>query len=587
MTNVRVNLSLFFFSTLFIFSCHPDAGVAWKHNDNTVRVRTNADIQTVNPYLTSAAWARTANEMMYQYPMDFDPETLELVPQLVKAPVTTEPITEGEFAGGEKFNFEILDEAVWDDGQPVTGHDYEFSLKTLFNPKLPLQNYATYFEFIKDIQIDPSNPKKFTVFANQQFMLNYGAVTNVTMLPEHLFDPDGLTKGISFKELADPATAAKYAEDERIVKFAALFQSPEYGREKVSGSGPYQLGDWVEGQRIVLVKKKNWWGDKLAGQYKMLRAFPDTIIYLPIEDQTAAITALKAEDYDVGFDLDVKQFLEVRNDSFLSDIYNFFTPPRFAFYYTAMQNRNPKLADKKVRQAMARLIDMDAFIRDVMDGMGERVVGPILPDKKYYNKKLQLIPLDLDGARRLLAEAGWADSDGNGILDKMVDGQRLELKLEFLVTPGSPLQENFSEIFKNNAKKVGIEVEKVAVESNVLRQRMRNGDYEISAGLGAGVIPLLDDLKQLYHTDSAQPGGSNYTRFSNPEADAMIDEIRITTDEKRRDELYLKLQEIIYDEQPMIFLFSPLSRIVVHKRFDTIVSRKSPGVSLQHLKLKQ
>jgi peptide/nickel transport system substrate-binding protein len=585
MTKIRVYFSLLLFAALFVFSCVNEADVKWKHNDNTVRVRVNASIQTLNPYLTSAAWARTANEMMYQYPMDFDPATLELAPQLVKAAPTVEEITEGAYKGGEKFTFEILDEAVWDDGKPVTGNDYVFSLKTLFNPKLPLQNYANYFEYVKDVQVDAANPKRFSVFTSQKFMLNLGVVANVTILPEHIFDPEGLTKDISYKELADPSTAAKYAEDERLAKFAELFQSPEYGREKVSGSGPYKLGDWVEGQRVVLVKKENWWGDKLADQYQMLRAYPDTIVYLPIEDQTAAITALKAEDYDVGFELDVKQFLEVKKDSFLSEIYNFYTPPRFAFFYIGLQNRNPKLADKKVRQALARLVDMDAVINDIYDGMGERVAGPILPDKKYVNKNLKPIPLDLDAARSLLTEAGWTDSDGNGILDKVLEGQKTELKLEFLYVPGSIFQENFTEIFKNNAQKIGVAIERVPVEANIQRQRMRSGEYEIS-GLGASSHPLPDDLKQLFHTESAQPGGSNYTRFSNAQADALIDQIRTTTDEGQRNDLYLQLQQIIYDEQPMIFQFAPLSRIVVHKRFEAIVSRKSPGVSLQHLKLK-
>ncbi len=585
MNKMRVNLSLAVLAVVLLFSCKTDQNVTWKHNDNTVRVRLSAGIQALNPYLARSAWVRVVADLMFQYPMDFDPETLEMAPQLVKAAPVVSDIADGEFAGGQSFVFEILDEAVWEDGQPVTGYDYEFSVKTLFNPKLPLQAYANYFEFVKDIQVDAANPKKFTVIVDRKYILNYGVVSNVTMLPQHIYDPEGLMKNFTFRELSDPAKAAGFADDERLQKFADAFLSPKYGREVVSGSGPYKIVDWVDDQRIVLAKKENWWGNGLAGKYTMLAAYPDTIVFMPIPDQTAAMTALKSEDYDVGFELETNQFMELKQDSFLQDVYNFYTPPRFAFFYTAMQNRNPKLADKQVRQALARIIDMDAIIRDFYNGLGERVIGPFLPDKKYYHKGLKPIQMNLDEARQLLAAAGWKDSNGNGIVDKTIDGQLTELKLEFLYTPGVVYQENFTEVFKNNAKKVGIEVERVPVESNVMGQRMRNGEYEL-AGRGAGAYPLPDDPKQFFHTDSAQPGGSNYTRFGNAETDALIDEIRQTTDEARRNELYLKLQEVLYDEQPMIFQFAPLDRIVVHKRFDAIVTRKSPGVSLQHLKLK-
>lgn len=571
---------------LLLASCNPDQGAAWKHNDNTVRVRLSSNIPALNPLLARSAWVKIASDLVFQYPMDFDPATLELVPQLVKSKPVVTDISEGEFAGGQSFAFEIMEEAVWDDGQPVTGYDYEFSVKLLFNPKLPLQAYASYFEFVKDIRVDAANPRKFTVITDRKYILNDGVVSNVTMMPRHLYDPEGLMKDFSFQDLSRPERAAAIAEDPRLQQFADAFLSPKYGREVVSGSGPYKVVDWVDDQRIVFAKKENWWGDKLAGTYNLLAAYPDTIIFLPIPDQTAAVAALKSEDYDIGFELETNQFMELRQDSFLQNVYNYYTPPRFAYFYVAMQNRNPKLADKRVRQALARLIDMDAVIRDQYNGLGERIIGPFLPDKKYYHKGLQPVEMDVEGARRLLAEAGWKDSNGNGIVDKLIDGQLTELSLTFLYTPGVTFQENFTELFRNNVRQAGVEIVREPVESNVMGQRLRNGEYEL-AGRGASAYPLPDDPKQLFHTDSAQPGGSNYTRFGNAETDALIEEIRSTTDEAKRNALYKKFQEVTYEEQPMIFQFSPFDRIAAHQRFEAIVTRKSPGVSLQHLKLKK
>ncbi|HFA49236.1 MAG TPA: hypothetical protein ENJ95_09490 [Bacteroidetes bacterium] len=557
----------------------------WKHNDNTVRVRLSADVTSLNPFLVRGSWDRTAYELLFQYPMDFDRKTLELLPQTVKAPPTVEEISDGPYKGGQRYTYEFYDEAVWDDGRPVTGHDVEFSLKTIFNPNLPTQGFANFLELIREVQVDAQNPKKFSILTDRHYLLADAAIGNITILPAHIYDPEGLTKDISFKEMRD-ANPDKLAGNKKLKKFAEAFASPKYGREVVSGSGPYKLTDWIDQQRIVFTKKENWWGDKLAAQNPMLHAYPDTIVMIPIKDQTAAMTALKGEQVDVLTEVDSKLFVDERDKGFLNKTYDFQTPPRPAFFYIAMQNRNPKLADKRVRNALARIIDVDEIIRDLYNGLGTRTVGPFPPTQKYYHKGLEPIKMDLAKAKELLAEAGWTDTNNNGTVDKNINGKLTEMELEFFYTPGLTFGENLTELFKNNAKKVGINIKRTKVESNVLRTKLRNGDYELApwgAGLPAG-IP--DDPKPMFHTGGANPNGGNYTRFGNAQSDALIEAIRNEMDEAKRNDLYRQFQEIIYEEQPMIFLFVALNRVIVHKRFDAVYTMMTPGVDLQHLKLK-
>jgi peptide/nickel transport system substrate-binding protein len=566
------------------FSCEPEP--KWKNKDNVARVRIVADIKTLNPYLFRSGWERTVLELQFQYLMNFDPKTLGLSPQLVKADPVITDIQTSEYAGGQTFTYEMLPEAVWDDGKPITGNDFDFTLKMIFNPKLPFQLFLSYLDYVKNIEVNAANPKQFTVFTNRKYLMAKEAISNLVVLPEHIYDPEGIMKNFTLKDLTDTAKAAALANDPRLQQYADLFISPKFSRDVVSGSGPYKVTDMAEGQHIILAKKENWWGSKLpTDRYPLLAAYPDTIILYPIPDQTAAITALKDEIVDVGLELDSKQFVELQQNDFVKEIFNLYTPPRYVYFYIALQNQNPKLSDKRVRRALAHLVDMDAVIRDLYDGFGERIAGPFLPDKKYYHSGLKPIQMNLDETRRLLAEAGWADSDGNGVVDKMIDGQKVDMKLEFLYTPSSTFQANFIELFKSSAQKAGIQIEMTGVESNVMGQRLRNGEYEI-AGRGAGSQPVPDDPKQLWHTDSARPGGSNYSRFGNAQTDALIDAIRNETDEAKRNELYKQFQEIIYDEQPVIFQLSPLDKIAVHKRFDAIPTRLSPGLSLQHLKLK-
>lgn len=576
----------FSFFLLFLFvaitACQKDHAPAYKHNDNTVRVRLPADIKTLNPYLYRTGYENTVHSLIFQALMDFEPESLKMAPQLIKGPATIEDITDGENAGGQRFTFEILDEAVWDDGKPVTGQDFEFTLKALFNPKAPTQRWLAYLDYVTGIEVDPANPKRFTVLTNSKYFLAEAAISTLVVLPKHIYDPEAVLDNFNFADLA--SGNPDVSNDERLQQYADRFGSPEFDRETVSGSGPYSLVEWVDGQRVVLVKKPNWWGDALANKMMLLQAYPDTIIFIPMPDQTAAGTALQNQDHDVSLELDSKVFVDLREDSLMHEIYNFYNPPRFVFYYIPLNTKNPKLADKRVRQALAHLLNMDEVINVLYDGFGEPLVGPFLPDKAYYDKDLPLIKQDFEKAKSLLAEAGWQDTDGNGIVDKELDGRRQDLKLEFLYTPGSSFQENLSALVQENAKKVGVDVERVPVESNVMGERLRNRNYEM-AGRGAGSSPVEDDPKQLFHTDSDNPGGTNYARFGTPATDSLIEAIRSAPTDEARLPLYIKLQEIIYDEQPIIFLFAPQDKIVVHKRFDAVITRQRPGVSLRHLKL--
>ena len=105
---------------------------------------------------------------------------------------------------------------------------------------------------------------------------------------------------------------------------------------------------------------------------------------------------------------------------------------------------------------------------------------------------------------------------------------------------------------------------------------MSKHDFELASG-GWAASPVPYDPKQIWHTDSYGPGGSNYIGFGNEESDALIEEIRTTMEDDKRHELYLKFQEMIYDEQPYIFLFYATNPIVISKRFNATVSSVRPG----------
>lgn len=565
-----------------IYSCRTDPSQdepAFKNTNNTVYVRLPAEPDKINPLTTTNTYARVVNECVFFYLLDFDPQTLELSPQLAVSQAVVEEIGEGKYAGGVAYTFEIHPDAVWDNGAPITGKDMAFTLKALFNPLVNSGPQRTYLEFIRDFRIDPGNPKRFTVVTDRKYILGEAAISNIPIFPEYLYDPSGLMSSYTVEQLATPETARQLAAgNAQIKEFAEAFNSPKYSREKgfVAGAGPYQFEEWVTGQQIVITKKKNWWGDKLAEDYPMLAAHPDTIVFKIIPDQTTGLAGLKDESIDVSSQIDAKDFTDLKKNEQISKLFNLYSVPSMLYYYIGLNTQHPLLNDKRVRRALAHAVDVDEAVNSLFYGMAERTVGPVNPSKEYYHKGLEPIAFDLGKARELLEEAGWEDTNGNGVVDKVVDGVRKELELSYLVSSGSKFGINLALLVQDNARKAGVKVNIVSKEFTVLIDDLKKRNFELF-GSGWGQDPTLDDPKQLWHTESDTPDGSNRVGFGNAGSDAVIDAIRVTFDKEKRDSLYLRFQEIVYDEQPYIFLFSPYERIAIHKRFDAKPSMKRPG----------
>ena len=555
--------------------------------ENIATVRLPAEPDKINPLITTSVYSRIVYEPIFLYLLQFDPQSLEIAPQLAKSRPQIEELTDGPFAGGVSYTFEILDEAVWDDGTSILAKDFEFTLKVLFNPLVNAAPVRAYLEFIRDIEIDADNPKKFTVYTNQKYIVGEAAIGNIPIYPTYVYDKEGLMSDYALSDLTDPDKSAELSEDENIKAFADIFNSAEYGREKgnVVGSGAYSFESWESGQRIVLKKKKNWWGDKLDNP--LLAAYPDQITYKIIPDQTTTVAAIKAQEIDVTAQIDAKDFTDMKDDEMVNKYFNLYSPTALQYYYIGMntKDRTGKLSDKRVRRALAHLVDVDQLINDLFYGLAERTVGPIHPSKSYYNKDLKPIEYNVEKAQSLLAAAGWEDSDGNGILDKEIDGEQVDLKISYITTSTSKFGRSLAEILTANFKKAGVELDVELLEFRQLIERLRSRDYEMNSG-GWGQDPVPADLKQIWHTESDRPDGSNRVGFGNAESDALIDQIRVTLNEDERVDMYMRIQEVVYEEQPYIFLFSPRERIAIHKRFNTTVTSLRPGYIINDFQLK-
>lgn len=575
-----------FFGVLLFFGCKKEI----KENPgNWVTVCLPAEPDRLNPILSTGAYASQVESHLFLPLLQFDPKSLELSPCLAVARPEIREITEGKYKGGFAYTFEIHKEAAWDDGRAVTAGDYIFTMKAILHPGVESPAFKAYFNFLKDIKTDPANPKKLTVYTNGPYILAEAALGNIEVYPEHFYDPEGVMKNYPVRMLVNEDSSAILVEKDTLLgRFADTFNSSEYSREKdlVRGCGAYQLEEWITGERIVLKRKKDWWGDKISDKYPLLKAFPEKIIYRPVVDGTTAVTLLKSRGLDAMGSIEAEAFVELTENDLVKQFYNLYTPPFLAYYYIGFNTNSPKLSDKNVRRAIAHLLDMDDVVGRLMHGLAQRVVGPIHPAKPYYHTGLQPVSLDIAKAKTLLSNAGWKDSDSDGWLDKMIDGAKVNLQLTYKYSIGNDIAQNIGLLLKENAQSAGIKIELIAKEFSELVEDTRKRDFDLYY-MAWSNPPTLDDLRQTWHTQSDTPKGSNKVGFGNTATDSIIDAIRIEMDVKKRDELYLRIQEMIYEEQPYIFLFAPKERIAIHKRFEAETSALRPGYFENHFKLKE
>ncbi|MFK8102985.1 MAG: ABC transporter substrate-binding protein [Saprospiraceae bacterium] len=553
--------------------------------DLKVTIQVRSEPKRLNPVLTTTSTALQLLAHLFPTLLNFSPEDLSVQPVLVKSLPTVAKLTEGPYAGGVSYSYEIHEEAVWDNGLPVTGHDYVLGMKILFNPLVKADAYRGVMNFVKAVKVDATNPKKFVVYSDQTYIMGE-AYSGFFMYPAYAYDPQGLMKDIPLTDLTDPEKAAALAKSNANLKtFADAFNSPEYGRElaNITSCGAYKLVEWIPNQRLVLRKKENWWGDKLVKDYPMLTAIPKELVYEVIRDGNSALTQLKSGALDVAV-TSTNDYLALQENEQAKKNLNFYKPESMSYVYIALNAKNPKLKDKKVRQAIAHAVDRDEIIEVLKSGLARTITGPIPSQFDYYNKSLKPIPYNVEKAKTLLAGAGWKDTNGNGIVDKQMDGELVELTIEFAI-PTSKASEQLAILVKETAKRAGIDIEIKVKETSVYLADRRRREFEMMP-LQARPDPGLYDPYQLWHSKSDTPSGGNFVGFRNMEADKLIEEIRVTLDKKKRDALYLQLQEIIYDEQPAIFLYSGQTCIVANQRLNLKTSVYKPGYFEQYSTVK-
>ncbi|GAA4299722.1 peptide-binding protein [Nibribacter koreensis] len=484
------------------------------------------------------------------------------------------------------FAYQIRPEARWDDGKPVTAQDVAFSLKLLNSPLLDNERWRAQYHFIKDIVLSNKNPLAFTIICSGYTPEMNLLTGDFFVLPAHRYDPQAKITQIPFGLFK--IRYDSLANSPAIKELSSTVQSPSMAKDTawVRGSGPYKLMAWSGGQQVTLSKKKNWWGTTLEKSSPSFRNNPSTLQFQIIEDNAAAVIALKARQLDVMDNIPLPSFLEMqRNKSFKQD-FSLHTAPTFDLVFLGINGSSPLLNDKLTRQALSHLVNIPQLIKTIQGGYATATVGLVHPEEKqFYNSTLP--PIDHNPAKTqdLLQKAGWKKSSEGWVKSK--GKSKTVLALTLMYRAGNSEFESIALLFQQNAKAMGIPVSLQAIESSQISQRLQDGTFDLYLRTFVG-NPFSYNLLPLLHTSSIGEGGGNVTRFGNAETDQLLERISIESNQNTKATLLKQLQEKMQEERNLVFLFFQQNKLAVSKKVDSvIISSLKPGYDLPKFVLKK
>ncbi len=580
---MRFILFSFLAASLVTVGCGGGGGGAQDvSSENRVVEHILSELERLNPQTSTGANETYVEEMIFERLLRINPETMEVnIPWLAEEmPV--------ESADHKTFDFKLRKGVKFADGKELTGHDVIFSLKSLKNPLNNMNGHKrVYVDGIHSCELIDGDPYRirFTMWKPYFLTIEQAFCDILYILPKHIYDPQGITDKYSWDDIGaiieaggnpediDSATAAKRAKNPAMQEFATYFMQPELGRDPkyIQGSGPYKLSEWRTNDRIILVRNEHYAN---KGGSKFGEVHPDQLIYKVISDWTAAVTAIKSQDIDLIGQLQAPYYVKV--DTTQQKFLKKTTYPLGSYTLLNWNNKGPFFSDKRVRWAMSHLVDRKTIIDKVQFGLAKPTESPCPPWRKEYNTDLKPIEFNPDRAKQLLAEAGWTDSDGDGVLDKKIDGKLVKFEFTF-ISNVNEVRKQILLIVAEQMRKVGIKAEVQTLEWAVFLDRLRDHKFDASYGSWQN-DPFETDNYQLFHSSQAKNRGSNYPYYNSPEADRLLDAIRAEFDPVKRLAYQKQFQQVLYDDQPTTILWNPENPVVWVDRFDNVSWHKvRPG----------
>ena len=299
----------------------------------------------------------------------------------------------------------------------------------------------------------------------------------------------------------------------------------------VVGTGPYKAVKVTDTQ-IDLVPNENYWGT--------VKPKLDKIIVKSITDGDTLTMAMQNGELDAVQGLPYSSL-----KLFGGDGYKISQADTSRVYQIAFNFNTPELQDVNVRRAISMAVDKDGFCKVLLDGNGTPAVGPFPANLTFGDNAVHAAPYDLDGAKKLLADAGWSDTDGDGYVDK--DGKNLELRyLTYTSRQELPL---LAEAAQANLKLIGVKLNVNATDN--YKPLLKSGDYDLYS---KAIVTAPTGDGEYYFTSHIVPGAvDNAGNYDSPQIVALENELHNTFGAAERSALVVKMSQQVLDDCALIY----------------------------------
>jgi peptide/nickel transport system substrate-binding protein len=491
----------------------------------------------LNGNYTNMSFGVWAVYLMQANLWDYD-NKLQPVPVLVKEIPTS--ANGGISKDGKTLTIHLKDGLKWSDGQPLNADDVVFTLQMY----LDKANNFTISVPVQDQVKNPSDIKKVddttvsVTTKDAQYPENIFGVNNFFLLPKHIYEP--------------------------IYKKDKTLEKADENNLPTVFSGPFMLKEWKHGTSLTYVPNPNYVLGAPKIQQVVIRIFPDP--------QTAN-AAFIAGDLDMVVNLQVDEINQIKSslknadDATFVSVYGSF---REALWFNIRTDKYPRaghpaLQDKRVRQAIRMGINRQSLVHDLL-GDVETLTDSMWADTPFVNKDITFVKYDPQGAGKLLDEAGWVMGSDNIRQSKNVKGipDGTKLELTYGSTTASQRKKNMA-VIQQDLAKIGIKVTLKNYDPTQFFGPYQDGgitktgaeDIDEYANNSVTTNPANTRIFECNNiTSDSNPGGQNYIGWCNPEFDKLQLVTESAADPKASQDAANRLQQILYDEVPIIILYT-------------------------------
>lgn len=422
---------------------------------------------------------------------------------------------------GLQITFHLKHDVKWADGEPFTARDVEFGFRTITDPNT-LTAYAEDYRQVKTFEV--LDDYTFRVTYEKPYAPALATWGSLVVLPRHILEGKDINNATDFAR-------------------------------KPVGLGMYSLESWQTGMKITL---------RANPDYYRGRPYIERVVQRIIPDLQTQFLELKSGGVD-QMGLTPLQFSRQTQAPDFARSFRKYTYLGNGYTYLGYNLQSPLFQDRRVRVALGHAIDKKEIIDVVLLGLGQPAEVPYKPGTLWYNDKVQGVGYDPEKARALLAEAGWKDSDGDGVLDK--DGRPFTFKI--LTNQGNEQRLNTATVIQHRLGKIGVKAEVRVVEWAAFINEFVDKRKFDAVLLGWSLDPDPDQYI-IWHSSKTAPKEFNFITYANAEVDDLLEKGRRSFDQNERKLIYDRFQEILAEEQPYTFLYYPEALVAVHCRFHGI-----------------